>query len=159
MFITPVVSNEPKFWNACRAINIWPLRRQDHRPNHPHIARQAATSSLLQNHFRNRMFCCMRNRKMRGGGARLFIEFPRATVKQNHRRARLFRRHFDVLPTDASTPTGLQSFQRRFFCCEARGIMLGGHYPVRFTTVALRLNEHALSDPLPPLTVSPHASN
>ena len=101
----------------------------------------------------------MRNRKMRGGGARLFIEFPRATVKQNHRRARLFRRHFDVLPTDATAPAGLQSFQRRFFCREARGIMLGGHYAVRFTIGALGLSEHALSEPRRALDGFTHAAN
>jgi len=105
------------------------------------------------------MFSCMRNRKMRRGGARLFIEFPRATVKQNHRCARLFRRHFDVLPTDATAPAGLQRLQRRFFCREARGIMLGGDCAARFTVGALGFSEHALSEPRRALDGFPHAAN
>ena len=85
----------------------------------------------------------VRNGKMSGGGAGLFVEFTRAAVKQDNRRARFFRRHFDVLPGDASAPTGLQGLQRRFFCREARGIMLRGHCAARFTVSSLSFGEHA----------------
>ena len=63
---------------------------------------------------------------MRRGRTALFIQLSRPAVKENYRRPRVFRRHFDVLPTDPATPSGLQSFERGFFCGEARGIMLRG---------------------------------
>ena len=92
------------------------------------------------------MLSRMRDRNMRRGGAGLFIQFACAPVECNHRRARFPGRHFDVLPTDAAAPTGLQSLQRRFFCREARGIMLGGHRAARFTVRPLGRREHTFSE-------------
>jgi hypothetical protein len=65
-------------------------------------------------------------------------------MKQDHRRARLFGGHFHVLPGDTTTPTGLQGFQRGFFCREARGIMLSGDRAARFTVSALGIGKHPL---------------
>ena len=79
---------------------------------------------------------------MGGRGAGRFIEFACAAVKSNQRRARLFRGNLNVLPTDAAAPTGLQSFQRGFFCRKARGIMLRGDGATRFAVSALGFSEH-----------------
>ena len=87
----------------------------------------------------------MSDGKVRRGSARLFVEFTRAAVKQNNRRARIFRRYFDVLPGDAPAPTGLQGLQRRFFCREARGIMLRGDRTTRFTVSSFSFGKNALS--------------
>ena len=88
----------------------------------------------------------VRNRKMRTRRARFFIEFARPPVEQNQWRARILRGHFDVLPTDPSAPASLQSLQRRFFCREARGIMLSGDCAPRFAIGALSFSEHTLSE-------------
>ena len=66
-------------------------------------------------------------------------------MKQNYGRAGFFRRHFDVLPTDAAAPARLQSFQRGFFCRKARGIMLRGCGATRFAVRALRVGENSFS--------------
>ena len=79
---------------------------------------------------------------MGGRGAGRFVEFARAAVESDQRRARLLCGNLNVLPTDAAAPTGLQSFQRRFFCREARGIMLRGDYATRFAVSALSFSEH-----------------
>ena len=50
------------------------------------------------------------------------------------RRTRFARGHFHILPANPTTPARLQGFQRRFFCSEARGIMLRRH---RATTIAI----------------------
>ena len=84
---------------------------------------------------------------MRRGCARLFVEFARAAVERNYRRARFLRRHFDVLPTDAAAPTCLQGFQRRFFCRETRGIMLRSRSAARFAVSSLGVSENAFSKP------------
>lgn len=68
-------------------------------------------------------------------------------MKENHGRARVFRRYFDVLPAYPATPTGLQSLQRGFFCGEAGGIMLRGDGAARFTVSALSVREHAFGEP------------
>ena len=59
--------------------------------------------------------------------------------------AGFFCRNFDILPTDATAPAGLQSFQRGFFCRKARGIMLRGCRAARFAVRALGRREHTLS--------------
>jgi len=59
--------------------------------------------------------------------------------------AGFFCGHFDVLPTDAAAPTSLQSFQCRFFCGEAGGIMLRGRRAPRFAVRTLGVSEDALS--------------
>ena len=105
------------------------------------------------------MFSSVGDRNMRRGGARLFVEFPSAPVKQDHRRAGVFGGHFHVLPTDASTPAGLQSLQRRFFCREARGIMLGGDRAARFTVGPLGFREYTLSEARRALDGFAHAAN
>ena len=76
----------------------------------------------------------------------MFIELERAPVKGNYRRTRFFGRYFHVLPTNAAAPAGLQSFQRRFFCREARGIMLSGHRAARFAVGPLGCGEHAFGE-------------
>ena len=82
---------------------------------------------------------------MRGIRARGFIQFAGATVEQNYGRARFLCRHFDVLPTDAATPTSLQSFQRGFFCGKARGIMLRGRGAARFAVCSFGVGENPFS--------------
>ena len=64
-------------------------------------------------------------------------------MEDNDRSAGLFRRYFDVLPTDATAPAGLQSLERGFFCCKARGIMLRGGRAARFAVRAFGLSEYA----------------
>ncbi len=46
------------------------------------------------------------------------------------------RRNFHVLPTNTATPAGLQRFERRFFCREARCIMLCRHDAARIAVSA-----------------------
>ena len=99
------------------------------------------------------------NRKMRRSRASLLVEFARAAVKRNYRRARFLRRHFDVLPTDAAAPTCLQGFQRHFFCREARGIMLSGDRAARFAVSALGVSEDALSEARRAFDGFAHAAN
>lgn len=77
----------------------------------------------------------------------MLIELARASVKGNQRRTRRFYRHFDVLPTDPTAPSGLKSLQRCFFCSKSRGIMLGGYRAARFTVGALSLSKDALDKP------------
>src|SRR5260221_13084810 len=96
---------------------------------------------------------------MRRGGAGLFVEFARAAVERNYRRARFPGRHFYVLPADAAAPPGLQSLQRRFFCREARGIMLGGDGAARFTIGPLGLGKHTFSESRRAGDGFPHAAN
>ena len=90
------------------------------------------------------MFGGVRNCDVRCRSAGSFVEFARAAMKSNQRRARLLRRNLNVLPTDAAAPSGLQSFQRGFFCRKARGIMLRGDSATRFAVSALGFSEHAL---------------
>ena len=66
-------------------------------------------------------------------------------MEKNYRRPGFFRGHLNVLPTDAAGPTSLQSFQRGFFCREARGIMLRGRGAARFTVGALGGGEYTFS--------------
>lgn len=89
------------------------------------------------------MLTRVRNRKMGSGSPGLFVQFARAAVKRDHGCARFFGRHFDVLPTNPIAPARLQSLQRRFFCGEARGIMLSGDCAPRFAIGALSFSEHA----------------
>jgi len=96
---------------------------------------------------------------MRSGRAGSLVQFARAAVKQNHRRARFFCRHFDVLPTDAAAPSCLQSFQRRFFCRKTRGIMLRSDGTARFTVRAFGFGEHALGKARRALDRFAHAAN
>ncbi|MDQ1727964.1 MAG: hypothetical protein QOD33_89 [Pyrinomonadaceae bacterium] len=56
------------------------------------------------------------------------------------------RRHFHVLPANAATPTRLQCFQGRFFCREARGIMLGRNRATTVAVGAFRGCEHAFAE-------------
>ena len=90
------------------------------------------------------MFSGVRDREMRGRRATRFIEFASASVKQNYRRTGIFGRYFNVLPADSPAPSGLQSFQRGFFCREARGIMLRGDRPARFAVSALGVGKDTL---------------
>lgn len=85
--------------------------------------------------------------EVRSRSAGRFIEFTRAAVEGNQRRAGFLRRDFDVLPGDAAAPPGLQSFQRRFFCRKARGIMLRGGRATRFAVSALGISEHPFGEP------------
>ena len=62
------------------------------------------------------------------------------------RRTTLTRRHFNVLPTDPAAPAGLQCFQRRFFCREARCIMLCGHSAAQIAVLAFSAREDALGE-------------
>ena len=112
-------------------------------PSAPQAA-LAPRSILLQNNFRNGVFGRVRNRDVRGGGAALFVQFAGAAVKQNRRCAGFLCSHFNVLPTDTAAPSCLQSFQRGFFCREARGIMLRGDGATRFTIRAFGFGKDAL---------------
>ena len=66
-------------------------------------------------------------------------------MEENDGCAGFFRGDFDVLPTDATAPTGLQSLQRGFFCRKARGIMLRSRGAPRFAVRALRVSEYTFS--------------
>lgn len=44
-------------------------------------------SILLQHNFGDCVFSGVRDRKMCGGGAALFVQFARAAMKKDHRRA------------------------------------------------------------------------
>ena len=80
-------------------------------------------------------------------------------MKHNQRRPRVFRGNFDVLPTNAAAPTGLQSLQRRFFCREARGIMLRGDRATRFTVGAFGISEDAFGKARSARDGFPHAAD
>ena len=80
-------------------------------------------------------------------------------MEDNDRSAGLFRRYFDVLPTDATAPAGLQSLQRGFFCRKARGIMLRSRRAARFAVRALGVSENTFSKAWRPrnrLSDAPH---
>ena len=47
-------------------------------------------------------------------------------MKNQVGRATVAGRDFRILPRNSSSPPGLESFERRLFCCEARGVMLCG---------------------------------
>ena len=99
----------------------------------------------FQHDFRDRVLRRMRQRQMRGRCARLFVEFPRPAMQQQQRRARFFRRNFNVLPTNAAAPTGLQRLQRRFFCGETRCIMLRSNSTAPVAVFAFGVGEHTFS--------------
>ena len=82
---------------------------------------------------------------MCGVCARSFVQFAGTAVEENDWRAGFFRGDFDVLPTDAAAPAGLQSFQRGFFCRKARGIMLRGRGAARFAVCSLGVGENPFS--------------
>lgn len=105
------------------------------------------------------MFGGVRDRKMRGCRATRFVEFASTSVKQNLRRTRIFGRYFDILPGDSAAPSGLQSFQRGFFCREARGIMLRGDRAARFAVSALGVSEDALGEARRAFNGLAHAAN
>src|SRR5258705_1624801 len=58
---------------------------------------------------------------------------------------RFVRGDLYVLPTNPTTPTSLQGFQRRFFCGKARGIMLGRHRAPAVAICALGWSEHTFA--------------
>lgn len=87
----------------------------------------------------------MRNGNVRRRRSRSFIQFARATMEEDDWCAGFFGSNFDILPTDATAPAGLQSFQRRFFCRKARGIMLCGRCATRFTVRAFGRSEYTFS--------------
>ena len=101
----------------------------------------------------------MRNRKMRSRSSGLFVQLARAAMEQNQRGARVFRSDFDILSADAAAPAGLQSFQRRFFCGETRGIMLGSRGAARFTVSSLGVRENAFRKPRRALDGFTHAAD
>ena len=89
------------------------------------------------------MFGGVSYRDVRRRSAGRFVEFARAAVESYQRRARLLCGNLHVLPTDAAAPSGLQSFQRGFFCRKARGIMLRGDRATRFTVSALGFSKYS----------------
>ena len=91
------------------------------------------------------MFRCMSDGNVRGRCARSFIQFAGPPVEKNDRRTGLLRGDFDVLPTDATAPSGLQSFERGFFCGKARGIMLRGRGAARFAVCSFGVGENPFS--------------
>lgn len=58
--------------------------------------------------------------------AGLLEQLTHESVQEQERSAGFARGDFDILPTDAAAPSGLQRLERRFFCGEACGIMLRG---------------------------------
>ena len=105
------------------------------------------------------MFGGVRDREMRGRRATRFIEFASASVKQNYRRTGIFGRYFDVLPGYPPAPSCLQSFQRGFFCREARGIMLSAGRTARFAIRALGVGEDTFGEAWRALDGFAHAAN
>ena len=71
---------------------------------------------------------------MRRRCAALLEQLFHWSMQDQERRAAFSRSNLDVLPGNTAAPAGLQSFQRRFFCRKARGIMLRRH---RAATVAI----------------------
>ena len=83
-------------------------------------------------------------------------------MEEDDWRAGFFCSHFDVLPTDATTPAGLQSLQRGFFCRKARGIMLRGGGAPGFAVRAFGFSENTFSKAWRPrngLGDAPHFDN
>ena len=105
------------------------------------------------------MLSGVRDREMRRGGATRFIEFASASVKEDQGRARIFGRYFNVLPAYPAAPPRLQSFQRGFFCREARGIMLRSDRAARLAISALGGSEDALSEARRAFDGFAHAAN
>ena len=65
-------------------------------------------------------------------------------MKNQVGRATVAGRDFRILPRNSSSPSGLESFKRRLFCCEARGIMLGGHGTAAIAIGALGRSKNTL---------------
>jgi len=83
---------------------------------------------------------------MRCGGAEAVENREHLAGEDQVRRAAVLRRHFNVLPTDAASPTSLQRFQSRFFRRKAGGIMLHGHRAAAVAVIALSLRKHTLTE-------------
>ena len=81
---------------------------------------------------------------MRRRRAELFEDFLYLPGEDQIGRAVLPRRDFHVLPTDSATPTCLQRFERRFFCCETGCIMLCGHDAAAVAVFALGTRKDTL---------------
>lgn len=78
------------------------------------------------------------------GCAELLVDFLHLPGQDYVRCAIFTGRDFHVLPTDSATPSCLQCFERRFFCCEARCIMLCGHDAAAVAVFALRARKNTL---------------
>ena len=92
------------------------------------------------------MFRGVRHGEMRRRRAGACEEFAREIVKSDGRRARGVRDNFDVLPREAAAPTRAQSFQRRLFRGEARGVMLRRDDAPPLAVIALASGEDALGE-------------
>lgn len=89
------------------------------------------------------MLCGVREREVRARRAAGVKDFARPSVQKQRGCARLMRADFDILPTHAAAPTRAQSFQRRLFRGEARGVVLSGRRPARVAVSALGFRENA----------------
>lgn len=89
------------------------------------------------------MLCGMRKREVRARRAAGVKDFARSFVKNQLGCARLVRADFDIPPTHAAAPTRAQSFQRRLFRGEARGVVLRGGRPARVAVIAFGFRENA----------------
>jgi len=78
-------------------------------------------------------------------------------MKDQIRCARFTRANFDVPPSDAIAPTRLECLEGRFFCREARGIMLSGCGAACITVVTLCGSENTIDEPGCPLQHFPNA--
>ena len=67
-------------------------------------------------------------------------------MKEQNWRSALQQADLDILPTNSSAPSSLKSFQRRFFGCKARGIMLRCHSAAAIAVGALGGGENALGE-------------
>ena len=84
---------------------------------------------------------------MRGGRAEAFEDRQHFAIEDQIRRAAIARRNFHVLPANPTAPASLQCFQRRFFCREARCIMLWGYRAARVAVLPFRCREDSFSKP------------
>ena len=100
----------------------------------------------FEDDLRDGVFGGMRDGEVRGGRARLVEELAHEAVKDEQRRAGSARCDFNILPSDAAAPSGLQSFEGGFFCGKACGIMLRGDRSATLAVGALGLCVHALKE-------------
>lgn len=88
------------------------------------------------------MFGGVRDGEVNPVGARLLEQIARPPVQHDRGRARSITPHLHVLPADAVRPPDPQSFERRFFGREARGVVLrGDRGSAAFAVLALARGE------------------
>lgn len=103
-------------------------------------------SGAFEHNLRDGVLGGVGDGKMRVGCAGFLEQLTHESMQEQERSAGFERRDFDILPTDAAAPSGLQRLERGFFCGEACGIMLRGDDSATLAVSAFGARVHALKE-------------